>query len=63
MVFTKSIHINVAPHLGGPKGMKEVYILMAFNKDAVKSAKEPFSSAAWRYVYSACAINCTNSLY
>jgi len=50
MVFTKTIQINADANLGGPAGLAEIYIVMGFNQDAIKTAKTPFSSTAWRVI-------------
>ena len=52
MVFSKEIRIQ-AKDLKGPPGAKEIYIVLGFNEDAIKSTNSDFSSAVWKYVFHA----------
>ena len=45
MSFSKTIQINVASNFSGPPGTKDVYIVIAFNKEAIQS-DTPFTAAA-----------------
>ena len=49
MVFTKEIRVQ-AKDLRGPLGAKEIFIVLGFNEDAIKTSNEDFATAVWKYV-------------
>jgi hypothetical protein len=49
MVFSKEIRIQ-AKDLKGPEGAKEIFIVLGFNEDAIKTSNADFDTAVWKYV-------------
>ena len=50
MVFSKKIRIQ-AKDLKGPPGATEIFIVLGFNEDAIKTANKDFATAVWKYVF------------
>ena len=61
MGFTKHITIQTDTNHDGPGGLDEIYIILGFNQDAIKTAQIPFSGLAWKHVSHQCTINPKNN--